>query len=65
MGSWLAKLRQFIQDTMNELRKCSWPSRSELFESTILVIVAVFILAGFVAAVDLVARKFVGLLTGM
>jgi preprotein translocase subunit SecE len=52
MQKWTNQLRQFIADTMNELRKCSWPERRELYESTILVIVAVMILALFVALVD-------------
>lgn len=55
MQKWTNQVRQFITDTMNELRKCSWPERRELYESTILVIVAVIILALFVALVDWVS----------
>jgi len=62
MHQWTARIRQFIADTMNELRKCSWPERRELYESTILVIVAVMILALFVAAVDWVSLNAINLL---
>jgi preprotein translocase SecE subunit len=62
MGTWLARLRQFISDTLNELRKCSWTPKNELFESTVLVIVSVFMLAGFVSLADLVFRRLIGLL---
>ncbi len=63
MNNWLAKIRTFIADTIAELKKCTWTPRDELFESTILVIVAVFILAAFVAVIDLVAREFISLIT--
>lgn len=63
MSNWLGRLRQFINDTINELRKCSWPARNELFESTILVIVTVFILALFVSIVDILSREFITLIS--
>lgn len=63
MGNWLTKARLFINDTINELKKCSWPERSQLFESTVLVIITVLILAGFVALVDLISMKIISFLT--
>lgn len=57
MSDLLGKTRQFVADTINELRKCSWPNREELFESTVLVIVAVTVLSVFVAITDEVWRK--------
>lgn len=63
MSGWLTKIREFITETLNELRKCSWPARNELFESTILVIVAVLLLAIFVVIVDLLSMKVINLLT--
>jgi len=48
---------------MAELRKCSWPARDELYESTILVIVTVLLLAVFVAAVDAVSNVVIEWLT--
>jgi len=44
--------RGFLADVHAELRKCSWPSRSELLESTVVVIVSVVLLAVFVALCD-------------
>lgn len=52
MNNWMGKARAFINDTIIELKKCSWPQREELYESTILVIVTVLALALFVALVD-------------
>lgn len=49
------KIRRFISETMAELGRCTWPNRQQLFESTVLVVVNIAILACFVAAVDWVA----------
>jgi preprotein translocase subunit SecE len=56
MGDIFGKIRKFIAETMAEMRKCTWPTRNELFESTILVIVSILILASFVAIVDEISR---------
>jgi preprotein translocase subunit SecE len=63
MSNWLNKARTFINDTITELRKCSWPAREELYESTILVIVSVLCLAIFVAVVDAVSSVVIEWLT--
>ncbi len=63
MNNFFGKVRQFIIDTMAELRKCTWPNRGELFESTVLVIVGVLILASFVAVVDEVSRHLINFIT--
>lgn len=46
------KMRIFLDEVKVELRKCAWPTRSELHESTIVVIVSVVGLAGFVGICD-------------
>lgn len=60
----MAKVRKFLADTMAELNKCTWPSRAELFESTVLVIVVIVILSSFVAGVDQASMWFIKLITG-
>ncbi|MEG2074954.1 MAG: preprotein translocase subunit SecE [Victivallaceae bacterium] len=52
----MGKVRGFFSDTIAELKRCTWPTRSELFESTLLVIVAIVVLASFVGVVDYIAR---------
>ncbi len=49
MGVWIDKIRSFIFDTVEEMRKCNWPTRDQLFESTHVVIVALIITGGYVA----------------
>ncbi len=45
-------MRGFLGEVNLELKKCSWPSRSELMESTVVVIVSVVLLAVFVGLSD-------------
>lgn len=58
------KIKQFLNGTISELNKCTWPSRPELFESTILVIVAIVALAVFVFAIDRIAVLLIQLISG-
>ena len=56
-------IRRFCADTVAELRRCSWPTRQQLLESTILVVVSMVILACFVYGVDEIARWLIDLVT--
>ena len=57
------RIRGFIADTVAELGRCTWPTRQQLLESTGLVVVAIAILAVFVAGVDEVAMRIIDLVT--
>ena len=46
------KLIRFLREVRNELKRVSWPSRSEIRESTTVVIVIVLILAVLIGMVD-------------
>ena len=59
--SSISALRIFIGDVSAELKKCAWPSRPELFDSTVVVIISVLLLGGFVAVCDLVLRELIKL----
>ena len=61
--SVMEKIRRFISDTVAEMGRCTWPSRQQLLESTVLVVVAMFVLACFVAAVDEIAMRLIRLVT--
>jgi preprotein translocase subunit SecE len=43
---------EYVKDVRVEMSKVSWPSREELRESTLVVIVMVFVIAIFIGAVD-------------
>jgi preprotein translocase subunit SecE len=49
---WTQQARDFLTDVRAESTKVSWPSRAELRDSTIVVIVTVMIVSGFVGIVD-------------
>lgn len=46
------KLKHFLSETRIEMRKVTWPTRSELIDSTKIVIVATFIVTLFIGIVD-------------
>ncbi len=58
----IQRIRNFYHEVITELKKCTWPSRSELMESTLLVIVSIIILGIFVAVVDQVTQYFIDLI---
>jgi len=48
----IGKIAGFIRETRQELNKVTWPSKSELWQSTAVVIVTTFIMAIFIGSVD-------------
>jgi len=46
------RLAQYLRETNQEMRRVSWPTLSELRESTVVVIVTVAIVTFFVFLVD-------------
>ncbi len=61
--SLIAKIRGFVLDTVAEMKRCTWPGRRQLVESTVLVVVVMLVLACFVAGVDKLAEIIIRLLT--
>lgn len=70
------KIATFIHEVKAELRKASWPwdndpkakgfqKYKELVDSTVVVLVAMVLLAGYVSLFDVVATKLLGLLTSI
>ena len=56
----IKKLTTFLSEAKAELKKVSWPSRAELINSTMVVIVSVIILAAYIGIVDVILSKLVG-----
>ena len=46
------KAANFFQETMQELKKVTWPTWNELWQATLVVIVVTFFASAFIAAVD-------------
>ena len=58
----IERVREFAKDVRVELTRVSWPTREELRDSTIVVIVTVILVAVFVGIVDRILNLGVGLL---
>ena len=69
--SWIAALRQFWREVALEMKKVSWPTRTEVINTTIITIVVVFFFAAFlwlsdmglsylIHGIEWIARKIFG-----
>jgi preprotein translocase subunit SecE len=58
----LARLTLYVQQTKEELRKCTWPTWDELKGSTAIVAISILILGGFTVLVDFVFSMLVRLI---
>lgn len=63
MKNPFSSVRIFTRETKDELLKCSWPTRGELRDSTIVVIVAIAILGAFTMISDFSMGQVVLLFT--
>ena len=48
-------IQKYYFETVSELKKCTWPTRQELYESTLVVVSSLVLLAAFVMIVDWVS----------
>lgn len=55
----LLKLRNYVLETREELRKCTWPTLDELKGSTVLVAISIVLLGVFTVIVDYALVLFV------
>jgi preprotein translocase subunit SecE len=49
---WIAAVRQFWREVALEMKKVSWPTRTEVINTTIITIVVVFFFAAFLWLAD-------------
>ena len=52
--------KRFFEEVQAEMKKCAWPSKPELVESTIVVIVATLLFGAFVGISDFGLIRFMG-----
>ena len=55
----LARLAEYVTATQQELKKCNWPTREELTQSTVLIFVVIGLLGVFTMASDFLVLSFV------
>ena len=57
-------VQRYFRETMGELRKVTWPTRSEATKLTIVVIIVMAILSSFLATLDIIFARLFGLILG-
>jgi preprotein translocase subunit SecE len=60
--SAMEQVREYMKDVRSELTKVSWPTREELRDSTVVVIVTVLLVAAFIGLVDQGLNRVVALI---
>jgi preprotein translocase subunit SecE len=60
MREYAERVTTFLQDVHAETKKVTWPSRKDVIGSTVVVIVAVFIIAGFLGIIDFILSVLIG-----
>ena len=53
----IQRLALYVQETREELKKCSWPSWIELRGSTVLIIIVVGLLGLFIVVIDQILMR--------
>jgi len=61
---YIARFAAYVSDTQEELKKCAWPSREELRETTVMVLVTVALFGFFLLLVDWVLLGGIRFLIG-
>ena len=59
MENPIPKIKQYYGETVQELKKCTWPGRTELGQHTILVIAGIILLTTFITLSDAILQYVV------
>jgi preprotein translocase subunit SecE len=51
---YLLQISDYVRQTREELRKCTWPTWDELKGSTVLIGVSIMLLGAFIVVVDVI-----------
>ena len=62
MNKYLKQTTAFLTEVKTEVKKVSWPSRKETTGGTVVVLIAVLIIASFLGIVDISLSKIVKIL---
>jgi preprotein translocase subunit SecE len=60
MREYVEQVTNFLQDVHAETKKVTWPSRKDIMGSTMVVVVAVFVIAGYLGIIDFFLSLFIG-----
>jgi preprotein translocase subunit SecE len=60
---YLLRISNYVMETREELRKCTWPSFDELKGSTVVILLTILLLGGFIVGVDFVISQVIAWIT--
>ena len=60
---YLLRIRDYVAETREELRKCAWPTLDELKGSTVVVVVTLTLLGCFTVGVDWILSMVIRMIT--
>ena len=63
MTNPITAIQKYYDETVVQLKKCTWPTKKELYESTIVVVSSLVLLAAFVMIVDFISGLAVRFVT--
>jgi preprotein translocase subunit SecE len=63
MANPITAIQKYYDETVEQLKKCSWPTGRELYESTVLIVSSMVILTVFVMLIDWACELAVRFLT--
>jgi preprotein translocase subunit SecE len=61
----IGRIGNYVAETREELKKCTWPSWHELKGSTVVVMISIFILGAFTVGIDFIIAMFVRWMTSI
>jgi preprotein translocase subunit SecE len=57
-------IQVYVKETIGELRKVTWPTRSEAWNLTIVVLIVLFVMTVFLGSLDLAYSQLFKLILG-
>ena len=63
--NWLARSREFFNETVEELKKVTWPDFPQLKNATLVIIVFVIIVAVIIWLMDISVRTIINFIMGL
>jgi preprotein translocase subunit SecE len=58
----IAKIKEFVGDVSKEMKKVSWPTRTQLKESTTIVVITTLIFTVFIYLIDWIMNLAIGVI---
>jgi preprotein translocase subunit SecE len=58
-NSWVDNTRDYFQDIRAEMKRVTWPNRTQVESTTVVVILSVFLFAAYFAVIDKLLQETV------